>query len=74
MKESHRRSIVKALSWRFLATLITVCVAFFITGKVHVAFEIGIFDTVIKLALYYLHERIWNRLPFGQVQPPEYTI
>ena len=54
MKDSHRRSIVKALSWRFLATLITVCVAFIITGKVYVAAEIGLLDTIVKLGVYYL--------------------
>lgn len=72
--ESHARSIVKAISWRVLALVITVCVALFITGKVGFAAAIGLSDSCIKLVIYYLHERVWNRVRFGQVRPPEYQI
>jgi len=74
MRESHRRSIVKALSWRFIATLITGITALIVTGEIKVAVEIGLIDTIAKLAVYYLHERLWNRLKYGEVKPPEYTI
>ncbi len=73
-RDSHFRSIIKALSWRFLATIITVGVAFIITGNIKFAAEIGLFDTLIKLGVYYWHERLWNRVHYGQVKPPEYTI
>lgn len=74
IRDSHSRSIVKALSWRVLATAITVSVVLIITGKIRLAAEIGLLDTLIKLGVYYLHERIWNRVPYGRVKPPEYTI
>ena len=74
IRDSHSRSIVKALSWRILATIITASVVLTITGKLRLAAEIGLIDTFIKLGIYYLHERIWNRVPYGQVKPPEYTI
>ena len=73
-KDSHSRSIVKALSWRILATVITASVVLIITGKLRLAVEIGLIDTLIKLGIYYLHERIWNRVHYGRVKPPEYTI
>ena len=74
MRESYRRSIVKALSWRVIATLITGITALIVTGEVKIAVEIGLIDTIVKLAVYYAHERIWNRFKFGEIQPPEYTI
>ena len=74
MKESHKRSIVKALSWRVIATLITGITALVITGEIKVAVEIGLIDTVAKLGVYYAHERLWNRLKYGKVKTPEYTI
>lgn len=72
--ERHIRSIFKAISWRFLATVITFLTAWFLTGTVEVAAKIGLMDTVIKLAAFYSHERVWNRLNFGKIQPPEYQI
>ena len=74
MRESHRRSIVKALSWRIIATFITAVAALIITGQIKIAVEIGLIDTIAKFAVYYVHERIWNRLKYGEVPPPEYKI
>ena len=74
MIESHSRSIIKALSWRVLATLITFSVSWMFTGNLELAVEIGLVDTVIKLGVYYSHERFWNRLTFGKMKEPEYQI
>ena len=72
--ESHVRTIMKALSWRFIATLITFSVAWLATGKLALAVEIGIVDTLIKLGAYYFHERTWIRVKFGTLRKPEYEI
>ncbi len=74
MRESHRRSIVKALSWRIIATLITGITALIITGEIKIAVEIGLIDIVAKLSVYYVHERIWSRLKYGEIQPQDYQI
>lgn len=73
-QESHKRTIAKTLSWRAVATLITMLVAFVITRETEIALEIGLADTLIKLFAYYGHERVWVRLRFGQKEPPEYEI
>ncbi len=72
--ESHIRTIAKALSWRFIATLVTFSVAWLITGKLAFAVEIGIIDTLIKLGAYYFHERLWIHVKFGKLRKPEYEI
>lgn len=72
--ETHLRSIVKAMTWRVLATAITFSVAWTLTGHIEKAVQIGILDTLIKLGIYYSHERVWNRLQFGKPKPPEYQI
>jgi uncharacterized membrane protein len=72
--ESHARTIAKALSWRFIATLITFTVAWIITRKLTFAAEIGLADTIIKLGTYYFHERLWIRVKFGKLIRPEYEI
>ena len=65
---------MKALSWRFLATMITVIVALIVTGQLAFAAKIGLADTIIKLAVYYAHERVWDNLKYGRMKPPEYEI
>ena len=72
--ETHLRTVMKALSWRFLATLITFSVAWIITKELTFAAEIGIADTVIKLGVYYFHERAWIGINFGKKKAPEYQI
>ena len=72
--DSHARSIAKALSWRFLATIITFSVAWLITGALAGAVAIGLTDTIVKLGIYYAHERAWDRVPFGRREPKDYEI
>ena len=72
--ETKKRSIVKALSWRFIATFITSLVVFVLTDELAFAAKIGLLDTSIKLGAYFLHERMWLRIPFGRYKPPDFQI
>ena len=72
--ETHFRSIVKAVSWRAGGTIVTFLVAWVLAGSLELAARIGVLDTVIKIGAFYVHERIWNRLHFGRIKPPEYEI
>lgn len=70
MKEKHFRSIVKALSWRATGTLDTITIAFLVTGTIKMALSIGFVELFTKVILYYIHERIWNRIPLGREKIP----
>ena len=72
--ESKRRSIVKALSWRFLATIITTMIVWLLTGKAEFAATVGVLDTSVKILVYFIHERIWLRISFGKKRSTEYEI
>ena len=64
--ETHQRSILKALSWRLWATLVTMAATLGLSGRWELAMAVGSVDVVAKLALYYLHERLWAGLSFGK--------
>ena len=66
--ESRLRSVLKAVSWRVLATLTTVVIAYIVTEKVEDAITIGSVEVVVKLVIFYLHERTWAQLPLGAVR------
>jgi uncharacterized membrane protein len=59
IRDSHVRSLAKALSWRVVATLTTSIIAYIITGQLDTAAVIGGIEFVLKFFIYYAHERIW---------------
>ncbi len=69
--ESHWRSIVKAISWRVIGTLVTASVAYVLTKEVLLSLSIGFADALIKLFVFYAHERLWIRIGFGRKKVKE---
>ena len=63
-KESHLRSLIKGISWRIVATCDTILIVLLITCltgncSIDQAIKIGAAEFLIKLLVYYVHERIW---------------
>lgn len=74
-KDSPTRSILKALSWRVIASAATFAITYVIvrnsSGKtdseaLKFASAIASVDVVAKLILYYLHERLWTNIYWGK--------
>jgi uncharacterized membrane protein len=66
MNEKKRRSIIKALTYRFLATIATFLIAYLFTSDLDLATRIGLFDSAIKFVLIYLNERVWLKSDWGR--------
>ena len=64
--DSRVRSFSKSITWRVLATLTTVVIAYVVTQDTALALQIGGIEFLAKIAVYYLHERAWLRLPQSQ--------
>ncbi len=67
-RESHLRSILKAISWRVIASLTTFTIADVVTGKIQVAATIAGTEAFAKIFIYYLHERGWQMVPHGAIR------
>lgn len=65
-REAHFRSIMKAITWRILATLTTILLVFIFTRELIISIEVGVVEIIVKLFLYYFHERIWELTRFGK--------
>jgi len=61
-EDSHLRSLVKGLTWRFVASGTTIVIAKVVTGETTIAFQIGFFEFFAKIGIYYVHERIWAKI------------
>jgi adenylylsulfate kinase len=70
-RETHARSIMKALSWRIMGTLATTGLVFAFTRRLSISLAVGSLEFLSKIGIFWLHERAWDRLPFGreQIQP-----
>ena len=65
--DSHLRSVVKGLVWRCLATIATIALVYTFTHRLALSFEVGAVEVVLKLTLYYGHERAWNSVSWGRI-------
>lgn len=74
--ERKRRSIVKTISWRTIGTIDTILISWLVVGDINFAVTIGGVELFTKMALYFFHERAWNKINFGRVKhtPIEYEI
>jgi len=72
--DSKSRSIAKAVSYRTLGSATTALICYILTRKLALSADLGILDMVLKIGLYFLHERVWNHIGFGRTKRPEYEI
>ncbi len=72
--ETRTRALIKTLSWRLLATLATIALVYLFVGKIQVAVVIGGIEVLIKLLLYYFHERLWNLIQIGKDQAEPFVL
>ncbi len=70
MRETRLRSILKALTWRLIASLITAIIVFIITREAALSVSVGILDLLVKIFAYYFHERLWTVITFGKIVHP----
>ncbi|MDT0554138.1 DUF2061 domain-containing protein [Urechidicola vernalis] len=66
---SQKRHLAKTITWRVLASLTTFVIALIFFREDPLAAEkatgVALTESVIKMGLYYFHERIWYKSNFG---------
>ena len=70
MADKPYRSFIKAVSWRITGSVDTLIISFLITGKLKWALTISGVELFTKICLYYVHERVWDKLTFGRIKMP----
>lgn len=68
-KVQTKRHLAKTVSYRLIGTVVTMVMAYVLTGKVMIAVGFGGVEVVVKMGLYFLHERFWYKfIKYGVVQ------
>ena len=65
-RETNQRSIVKGISWRVVATATTIIIIYFFFGRLDLAIAAGLIESVLKVGLYWAHERAWFKVRWGK--------
>lgn len=69
MEVSKKRHIAKTITWRIIASVTTFILAYVFFKEdpeaISKATGVAIAESVIKMALYYFHERFWYKSNFG---------
>lgn len=63
--DSHARAVAKGVTWRIIGTLDTFLWSWLITHEPIKAGTIASAEVFTKIALFYLHERVWRLLKFA---------
>jgi uncharacterized membrane protein len=66
LSDQLERSLVKTISWRITGSTATFLIAYVMTGNFAVAGIIGITQVISNTILYYIHERLWNKISWGR--------
>ena len=56
------KAAAKTVTWRLTATATTILVALYLTGSIEISLGIGGVEMIIKMGLYYAHERLWKHV------------
>ena len=66
MSDTAGRSLVKTISWRLTGSGATFLISYLIAGDFAVAGTIAVIQLVLNTVLYFLHERVWNKIGWGR--------
>jgi uncharacterized membrane protein len=69
-----KRSFIKSVTWRVVALVTTMIAVYIYSKDLKQSLVVGISANLVKFFLYYLHERLWEKVEYGRKQLPEYEI
>ena len=61
-----KRSLLKTVTWRIIGSIDTAVITYFITGNWKFGLAVGSIEVMSKMILYYIHERVWQRIKWGK--------
>ncbi len=64
--ETKTRSLLKAISWRIFATTTTTIIVYIFFKRLDLAIAAGAVESVAKIIIYFVHERLWNKIKIGK--------
>ena len=65
MGQTRKRSLIKAATWRAIASLTGAAIGVVLTGEMEHGGTFLAADVSLKMVFYYMHERGWEAVTWG---------
>lgn len=66
MASTYERSLVKGIIWEGFSFIITLLAIYWLYGDFHLALKFNIALTIVKVILFFVHERVWKDIKWGK--------
>ena len=66
MASTYKRSLVKGIVWEGFSLIITFIAVYMVYGDLNLSIRFSIGLAVIKMALFFVHERAWKNVKWGK--------
>jgi adenylylsulfate kinase len=61
------RSFFKGMVWEVVSFIIVVIAVYLVYGNLTMSIGFSIVLTIIKIPLFFIHERIWKHIKWGKI-------
>ena len=68
MGSTPERSFIKGICWEIISFLLTLLVVYLLYRNILLSLKITIILTLIKIPLYFIHERVWKKIKWGKIK------
>ena len=68
--DTKKRSWAKSVTWRIVGVVILGAITYLVTWDWGKTTGITVIFHTVRLVLYYVHERLWERFTWGKVRHP----
>jgi uncharacterized membrane protein len=67
MGSTTKRSLTKAITYRLISSVGVFTVVSILTGSVAIGGIFTLGEACVKIAVFYLHERLWKKVKWGKI-------
>ena len=68
--DTKMRSWVKSIVWRIIGIILLAAISYLITDSWKETSIITVLFHLIRVILYYFHERVWEKISWGRLKHP----
>ncbi len=68
MGSTYERSLVKGIIWEFISFLLVIIAVYLVYGDLSTSIQFSVIFTLVKIHLFFLHERIWKNIMWGKIR------
>lgn len=65
-RERKVRTAARVTSWRIVGGILTFIISWILTKNISLSLGIFLLREFLAIILFYLHERIWNKITWGK--------